>query len=347
MSNKDLATQSYEKKIVTALREEKYNLPSLKKNNEFLDSLSIIPNSRNNIANKFYKDNITKATNLYIDSFNELILPLVAEKGTAFEVPEEQLNELMNLYDIKVSRIVEKLQLINRVQDEMFYDLPLISATWGLCIDGMENFPLMMALGSNKIIVLDEDFNMDLHFFASLGAMPDIRPTTKAGNIDLPPNSYNIDLQMMVGNDFKKISILLLKHKLEKLDSFFSFMVNIGLIVDTKSSIKEDFSGLKWIKNSLQYSLFKNKSFLNLTKIMKVGGLIIDKSVSPMQVQKIQSMMKSNVNLDIGFEINKLGILQYSVIQKTDNLNLIFDPMEDMVCRMPEVINKSSKFNNY
>lgn len=348
MSDKDLAIQSYEKKIVNTLREEKYELTSLKRNKDFLDGLSIIPDSRISIANKFYKEQIKKINEAYINEFNELILPLVLEKGMSFEPPEDQINECFSKYDLKVSRIIEKIQIFNKLQNEPFYDTKLISESWGICLDGIENFPFMLALGVDKMIVLDEKFDMNLYFFAALGAMPHISPIQKVGNIRLPEQSYSIDLQLMVGTDFKKISILLLKQQLSNLAMFFSIMNNVALILDTKSDIEEDFSGLKWIKNSIQYSLFKRKEFLTLAKLIKENGLILDKSVSPMQVQKIQALMNSGLNLNIGFEINKLGTIQYSIVQKKENIDIVFDSLENVICRIPEVVNtKGSKFMTY
>ena len=154
----------------------------------------------------------------------------------------------------------------------------------------------------------------------------------------------------MLGAEFKKVSILLLKQKLENLEKFFSFMVNIGIVVDTKSNLDEDFSGLKWIKNSIKYSVFKQKDFLNIAKVLKVGGLIIDKSVSPMQTQKIQSLNSSNLNFNVGFDIYKLGTLQYSIVQKVENAPIAFDTFESTICRIPEFTNKGNgtgKFNAY
>lgn len=346
---KDLAVQSYEKKIVTTLRQEKYELNSLKRNKEFLEHLNLTGHNAISLANKFYKEQINKIIESYNEAFSNILLPLVLEKGLSFEAPEEDLRECLDKYDYKILKVIEKIQIANKVQQEAFFDQALISENWGLCLDGIENLPFMLALGVNRIIILDEKFNMDLYFFASLGAMPDIKPITKAGNIDMPPDSYSINLQIMLGTEFKKVSILLLKQKFEQLEKFFSFMVNIGLIVDTKSNIDDDFSGLKWIKNSIKYSVFKKKDFLNIAKVMKVGGLVIDKSVSPMQTQKIQSLTSSSLNLNIGFEINKLGTLQYSIVQKTENSPIAFDVFENTICRIPEFNNKTAtgKFSTY
>lgn len=347
---KDLAIQSYEKKIVTTLREEKYELNSLKRNKEFLDHLDATGQTAVSLATKFYKDQINKILESYNQEFSEIVLPLVLEKGITFDPPEEQLAECQHKFDFKISKAIEKIQIANKIYQEPFFDAATISENWGLCLDGIENLPLMLSLGVNRIIILDEKFNMDLHFFASLGAMPDIRPIAKAGNIDMPPDSYSINLQIMLGAEFKKVSILLLKQKLENLEKFFSFMVNIGIVVDTKSNIDEDFSGLKWIKNSIKYSVFKQKDFLNIAKVLKVGGLIIDKSVSPMQTQKIQSLNASNLNFNVGFDIYKLGTLQYSIVQKVENAPIAFDTFESTICRIPEFTNKGSgtgKFSAY
>ncbi len=340
MSNnqKDLALQSYEKKIATTLREERYEIPSLQKNKPFLDNLRISGNTMAAIGFKFYKEQITKLHDAYINDFNDIIMPLIFEKGLNFEHPEERLGPCIEKYDLKISKIIEKLQIIGRITFESFYDSDLIASNWSLCLDGVENVPFMIALGSKRIIVLDENFNMDLFLFASLGAMPDIRPMQKAGNIDLPENTFSINLQIMMDNEFKQISLLLLKQKLENIQDFLAFMANISLVVDTKAYIDNDFSGLKWIKNSLEYSLFKRKEFLQVVKALKPGGLIIDKSISPMQVQKIQSVMKVNANLNIGYDIHKLGILQYSVVQKKEQINaLAYDSFEGVICKIPDV----------
>ena len=347
---KDLAIQSYEKKIVATLREEKYELNSLKKNKDFLDHLDMSGQNAISLANRFYKEDITKTIEKYKHAFSEIILPLVLEKGVTFEPPEDDLKECFDSFDFKVNKIIEKIQLANKIHQEEFFDVVTIADNWGLCLDGIENLPLMLAFGVNRIIILDEKFDLNLHFFASLGAMPDIKPISKAGNIDMPPDSYSINLQIMLGSTFKKVSILLLKQKLENLEKFFSFMVNIGLVVDTKSNVDDDFSGLRWVRNSLKYSLFKNKDFLNIAKLMKVGGMIIDKSVSPMQVQKIQTLNSSNLNFNVGFDIYKLGTLQYSIIQKTENVPVVFDSFENTMCRIPEFTNKTNgtgKFSAY
>ncbi|MFN8575511.1 MAG: hypothetical protein U0354_01515 [Candidatus Sericytochromatia bacterium] len=347
-NEQNLTIQSYEKKIITTLRDEKYSLNSLKRNKDFLDHVVVIPTSSINLANKFYKDQINKTIENYNNSFSDILMPLVLEKGLSFEAPEDELTECMNIYDYKVLKIIEKIQIINKIHDEPFFDKNLVHESWGLSLDGIDDLPFMIALGCNRMIVLDENFNLNLHFFASLGAMPDIRPISKAGNVDMPPDSYNIVLQIMLGTEFKQVSILLIKQKMQNLDKFFSFMVNIGLVVDTKSNIEDDFSGLKWIKNSLKHSLFKKKDFLNIAKTMKVGGIVIDKSVSPMQTQKIQSLnMNNNVNLNIGFEINKLGTLQYSIVKKTDNINIVYDSFEDLICKIPDFNNKGTNSNKF
>ncbi len=347
-NEQNLTIQSYEKKIITTLREEKYQLNSLNRNKDFLEHIDISGNNSISLGNKFYNSQITKTIEEYANAFSDIVMPLVLEKGLSFETPEEDLRECMDKYDYKILKIIEKIQIINKIQQEPFFDKNLISDNWGLCLDGIDNLPFMLALGVNRMIILDETFNMNLHFFASLGAMPDIKPISKAGNIDMPPESYNIVLQIMLGTEFKKVSILLIKQKMQKVESFFSFMVNIGLIVDTKSIIEDDFSGLKWIKNSLKYSLFKKKDFLNIAKTMKVGGIIIDKSVSPMQTQKIQSLnMNNNINLNIGFEINKLGTLQYSIIQKKDNIDIVYDSFEDLICKIPDFNTKGSNSNKF
>ncbi len=344
---KDLAVQSYEKKIVTTLREEKYELNSLKRNKDFLDHLDISGQNAISLANKFYKEQINKVLESYKQAFNDIVAPLVFEKGVTFDPPEEELKECFDKYDFNLNRVIEKIQICNKIHQEPFFDIVTVADNWGLCLDGIENFPLMLALGVNRIIILDEKFDLNLHFFAALGAMPDIKPISKAGNIDMPPDSYSINLQIMLGTTFKKVSILLLKQKLENLEEFFSFMVNIGLVVDTKYNIDEDFSGLKWVRNSLKHSLFKNKYFLNIAKVMKVGGLIIDKSVSPMQVQKIQTLNSSNLNFNVGFDIYKVGTLQYSIIQKKENSPIAFDTFENTICRIPEFTNKASGNNTF
>lgn len=347
-NEQNLTIQSYEKKIINTLREEKYSLNSLKRNKDFLDHVVVMPTSSINLANKFYKDQINKTIENYNNAFSDIVMPLVLEKGLSFEAPEDELTECMNTYDYKVLKIIEKIQIINKIHDEPFFDKNLVNESWGLSLDGIDDLPFMIALGCNRMIVLDENFNLNLHFFASLGAMPDIRPISKAGNVDMPPDSYNIVLQIMLGTEFKQVSILLIKQKMQNLEKFFSFMVNIGLVVDTKSNIEDDFSGLKWIKNSLKHSLFKKKDFLNIAKTMKVGGIVIDKSVSPMQTQKIQSLnMNNNVNLNIGFEINKLGTLQYSIVKKTDNINIVYDSFEDLICKIPDFNNKGANSNKF
>ncbi|GIW21112.1 MAG: hypothetical protein KatS3mg068_0119 [Candidatus Sericytochromatia bacterium] len=337
-NNKDLTIQSYEKKIVNTLREEKYELQSWSKNKEFLNSLDIQPTSLINISNKFYRDRIIKLYDSYCNEFSEIILPIIAEKGLTFDVPEEQVRTCMEKYDIKISKILEKIQISNKLQSENFYDKNLISSSWGICLDGIENVPFIISLGSNKVIVLDNTFNLDITFFALIGAIPDIQPITHVGNIELPPNTYRINLQLMVGTEFKQVSLIVLKQKLENIENFLSMISNIGLVVDTKISLEEDLSGLKWIKNSLQYSLFKNKNFLNIAKAIKIGGIVIDKSVSPMQVQKIQTVMKISANLNIGFEINKLGTIQYSILVKKENVPLAYDAFDRVICKIPNVI---------
>lgn len=342
-NEQNLTVQSYEKKIITTLREEKYQLNSIKRNKDFLEYMNISNQDMITLANKFYKEQIDRKLEEYNDAFNEILMPLVLEKGLSFEPPEEELNECMNKYDYLILKIIEKIQIINKIHNEAFFEKNIVSDNWGLCLDGVSNLPFMMALGVNRMIILDENFDMNLHFFASLGAMPDIRPISKAGNIDMPPESFNIVLQVMVGHEFKKISILLIKEKIQKLEKFFSFMVNIGLVLDTKNSVDADFSGLKWIKNSSKYSLFKNKDFLNIAKTMKLGGIVIDKSVSPMQTQKIQTLnVNANLNLNIGFDIYKLGTLQYSIIKKSDNVNIVYDSFEDTICKIPDFNSKSS-----
>ncbi len=337
-NNKDLALQSYEKKIVTTLREEKFELPALKKYKGLLEHLSDSGNSMNVIANKFYKEQINKAHDAYINDFNELIMPLVLEKGLAFDMPEADVQAIIDKYEAKIYPFIEKIQIQGRINLEPFFDDETIKKDWSLVLDGVNSVPFLIALGSTKMIVLDEAFNLDLHLFASLGAMPDIRPITKAGNINLPPDTFSINLQIMMNNEFKQVSIILLKQKLENIDSFIGLMENIVLIVDTKGNVNEDFTGLKWIKNSLQYSLFKKKEFLPLAKLLKVGGLVIDKSVSPMQAQNISALMKTNANLNIGYAIHKLGTLQYSILQKTEDIeSLTFDTFHNVICKIPDV----------
>lgn len=342
-NEQNLAVQSYEKKIITTLREEKYELNSIKRNKDFLEFMNVSNQDMITLANKFYKEQVDKKLEEYYNAFNDILMPLVLEKGLSFEPPEEELNECVNKYDYMVLKIIEKIQIINKIHHEPFFEQDLISNNWGLCIDGISDLPFMMALGVNRMIILDENFDMNLHFFASLGAMPDIKPISKAGNIDMPPETYNIILQVMVGHEFKKVSILLIKQKMKNLEKFFSFMVNIGLVLDTKTSIDSDFSGLKWIKNSLKHSLFKNKDFLNIAKTMKIGGIVIDKSVSPMQTQKIHTLnMNANLNLNIGFDIHKLGTLQYSIIKKSENINIVYDSFENTICKIPDFNSKSS-----
>jgi hypothetical protein len=337
-NNKDLALQSYEKKIVNTLREEKFELPAILKNKGLLDNLSITGNSMTVIANKFYKEQINKLHDAYIHDFNEIFMPLVLEKGLAFDIPEEELKICIDKYEAKINAFIEKIQIQGRITREPFFDAEAIKNNWSLCLDGVHTIPFLIALGSTRMIVLDESFNLDLHLFASLGGMPDIRPISKAGNINLPPDTFSINLQIMMNNEFKQVSIILLKQKLEKIETFLGFMENIVLIVDTKSQIDEDFTGLKWIKNSLQYSLFKKKEFLPLARLLKVGGLVIDKSVSPMQVQKISAIMKSSANLNIGYEINKLGTLQYSIMQKTEQIEaLTYDSFNGVICKIPDI----------
>jgi hypothetical protein len=344
-NNKDLALQSYEKKIVTTLREEKYELPSLQKNKALLDHLAITGNSMTIIANKYYKEQINRLHESYINDFNALFMPLVLDKGLAFDIPEAELQEIIDKYEAKINPFIEKIQIQGRIAREPFFDAEAIKNNWSIGLDGVHTIPFLIALGSTRIIVLDESFNLDLHLFASLGGMPDIRPITNAGDITLPPETYSINLQILMNNEFKQVSIILFKQKLENIDSFLGFMENIVLIVDTKGNIDEDFTGLKWIKNSLQYSLFKKKAFIPLAKILKVGGLIIDKSVSPMQAQKISAMMKSAANLNIGYEINKLGTLQYSILQKKENEPLTFDAFNGVICRIPDVKLGGGKFS--
>jgi hypothetical protein len=336
--NKDLAIQSYEKKIVNTLREEKYELQSWNKNKNFINSLDTLPISIVNISNKFYKDKLIKLYDSYCHDFSEIILPIIAEKGLTFDVPEDEVRSIMDKYEIKINKIIEKIQISNKIQSENFYDKNLISSSWGLCLDGIDNVPFIMSLGSNRIIVLDENFNLDITFFAMMGAIPDIKPIYSVGNIELPPNTFRINLQLMVGTEFKQVSLIILKQKFENIEKFLSMLNNIGLVVDTKINLEEDFSGLKWIKNSLQYSLFKNKNFLNIAKAVKIGGIVIDKSVSPMQVQKIQSVMKTSANLNIGFEINKLGTIQYSILTKKESLPLAYDAFDRVICKIPDVI---------
>jgi len=335
---KDLTVQSYEKKIVNSLREEKYQLQSWIKNKEFINSLDVSYNSLVGISNKFYKDRLFKLYDSYCNEFSDIILPIIAQKGLTFDVPEDQVRTLMDKYEIKLSKIIEKLLILNKIQSENFYDRNLISSSWSICIDGIENVPFIISLGASKIIVLDENFNLDITFFALMGAMPDIQPITSVGNIELPPNTFRINLQLMVGTEFKKLSLIILKQKLENIEKFLSMLSNIGLVIDTKIHLEEDFSGLKWIKNSLQYSLFKNKHFLNIAKAIKIGGLVIDKSVSPMQVQKIQTVMKTSANLNIGFDINKIGTIQYSILLKKEVLPLAYDPFDRVICKIPDPI---------
>lgn len=338
-NQKDLAVQSYEKKIVTSLREEKYPIPSFVRNKDFLDNLSISGRNVLEISNKFYRDKINKLHENYINDFNAIVIPIIAEKGITSELPEEEIYACLSKYEARITRFIEILQLASKITQESFYDQSLIGESWSLCLNSLDYLPFMLSLGSKKIIILDENFKMDLMFFAALGAMPDVRPIAKAGNIAVPPETYSITLQMMVNNQFQQISIILFKQRFESISRIIPLMSNIGLVVDVKADLDQDFSGLRWVKNSFQYSLFKKKEFLELSRNVKMGGLIIDKSVSPMQVQKIPTLVRSPVNLNIGFEIQKIGTLQYSILQKKDAPPLTYDPMEELICRIPDFVN--------
>lgn len=346
--NKDLSVQSYERKIVNTLRVEKYPLDSINKNQDFLNSFQGI-NDEISWAAKFYKERINKLNESYAKDFEGLVLPSVFEKGMAFDPPEEMIFLLKNKYEKKVTSYIEFLQIISKIRNEAFYNQQLINSGWTVCFNSIDHIPFILGLGSSKVIIFDPNFNMDLHFFVSLGAMPDMRPLPQVGSIMMPPDTYLINLQIMIGTSFKQASIILMKQKAEDIQNIKTFMNNISMIVDTKFNIDDDFSGLKWVKNSFQYSLFKKKDFLDIAKSLQVGGFIIDKSVSPMQVQKIQTLVKSNVNLNIGFELFKLGTTQYSFMQKKENVNIVYDSFEELICKMPDFVSKmnANKTNTY
>jgi len=333
MESKDLTIQSYEKKIANTLREEKYEIPSFQKYSKFIESISAPDDDIKSIAYKHYKKKIYTLRDSYITEFDEILLPIISEKGLNFEFPEGTLGPCIYKYDTEVGRIIDLLLLIGRITNEPYYDSNLLSTSWGISLDGINNIPFMLALGCSKMIVLDEHFNMDLHFFAALGGMPDIRPLSKVGNIELPPNTFNINLQVLLGTQFKQIAIILLKQSLDAVENFAHLFTNIGLVVDTKSAVHRDFSGIKWIKNSSEYSLFKQKSFLHFCKAMKLNGLIVDKSVSPMQTQKIQSLSNRTIDLNVGFEVNKIGTIQYSVIQKKEDIPITYDSFNEVIVK--------------
>jgi len=331
---KDLVVQTYEVKLANTLRVEKYDLQSLKRNQQFLDALekNSLKGGVISLAYKFYNDQIQDFYEEYIEKFNELILPLIFERGLNFSIPEEEIRDLIETYDRKINKQIEKIQVLGRIKNDKSFNRDLIYSTWSVALDGVQSIPFLLALDSRKIIVTDEKFNMDMSFFASLGAIPDIRQISRAGNITFPPNTFSINLQIMLNNEFRQVSILLLKQKPSNLGDFIRIMTNVSLVVDTKSYLDTDFSGIKWIKNSLRHSLFKKKYFLPLASVIRTGGMIIDKAVSPMQIKNIQSM-RSNVNLDIGYEINKIGTIQYSVITKTANYPLVYDEFDKIICR--------------
>lgn len=335
--SKDLTEQSYEKKIVNTLREEKFKLDSIKKNLDFIKNLSLMGDEVS-WANKFYIAEIDKTHELYKHDFERLILPMVIEKGMGFEIPEENIAELKNKYEQKVTRLIELIQIMAKIKMEPFYSQSSLSTLWTVCFNRVNHIPFLIGLGAQKIMIFDPSFNMNLHFFASLGAMPDIRPLPSVGNIQMPPDTYLVNLQVMIGSTFKQASIILIKHLPENMTNLQMFMNNVFMVVDTKLDIDDDFSGLKWVKNSFQHSLFKKKYFLEVAKSLKLGGLIIDKAVSPMQVQKIQTLVKSSLNLNIGFELYKIGTTQYSFIQKRENVNIVFDSFESIICKMPDFV---------
>ncbi|MFN4150683.1 MAG: hypothetical protein ACK4IX_07045 [Candidatus Sericytochromatia bacterium] len=346
-NHKEIATQSYEKKIARTLLSEKFQLPIYVKNKSFIDSLDLMPVELVQIANKFYKDRISKVYEEFVNKFDELVVPLISEKGINTELPEEEIQKLIALYDIKINRFIEIITLYSKIKDESFYHKDLIEQGWSLCLNGMAYLPLMMAMGSKRIIVLDESFSMNLMSFAEMGAMPDIKPITKVGNIAVPPETYSVNLQFMVGNSFKQVLLVLFKQKFESISKLIPMMSNISMVGDFKSEIEEDFSGLKWVKNSYQYSLFKRKDFLELFRNLNIGSLVIDKAVSPMQVQKIPTLVKGNANLNIGFDIHKIGTLQYSILQKKDNTPIMYDIYDSVICRASEFHVSSETANKF
>ena len=190
MESKDLAIQSYEKKIANTLREEKYELPSFQKYSKLIENISAPDDDIKSIAYKHYKKRIYSLRESYIQEFDEILLPIISEKGLNFEFPEGTLGPCIYKYDTEVGRIIDLLLLIGRITNEDYYDANLLSSSWGISLDGINNIPFMLALGCGRMIVLDEHFDMDLHFFAALGGMPDIRPLTKVGNMELPPNTF-------------------------------------------------------------------------------------------------------------------------------------------------------------
>ena len=335
--NKDLTEQSYEKKVVKTLREEKFELESIKKNLDFIKNLSLMGDEVA-WANKFYTTEIDKIHESYKNEFEKIILPLVIEKGLSFEIPEEDVAEVKNKYEQKIAKVIELLQIIAKIKNEPFYNLSSLSTLWTVCFNRVNHIPFLIGLGAQKIMIFDPTFNMNLHFFAALGAMPDIKPLPKVGNIEMPADTYLVNLQVMIGSTFKQASIILIKHLPEDMTNLQMFMNNVFMVVDTKLDLEDDFSGLKWVKNSFQHSLFKKKYFLEVAKALKLGGIIIDKAVSPMQVQKIQTLVKSNLNLNIGFELFKIGTTQYSFIQKKENVNIVFDAFESIICKMPDFV---------
>ncbi|MEK7433991.1 MAG: hypothetical protein AABZ74_12715 [Cyanobacteriota bacterium] len=345
--DKDLSVQSYEKKIVNTLRAEKYPIEIINKNSDFLNSFQGVTDEISWAA-KFYKEKINKLAEAYAKDFEALVLPSVFEKGMGFEPPEEMINTLKSRYEKKISGFIEFLQISTKIRTENFYHQPTISTGWTVCFNKVDHIPFLLSLGSSKIIIFDPTFTTDLHFFVSLGAMPDIRPLTQVGNIQMPPETYLINLQVMIGAGFKQASVIVMKQRAEDIQNIKTFMNNIVMIVDTKFENEDDFSGLKWVKNSFQYGLFKKKDFLDIAKSLQIGGVIIDKSVSPMQVQKIQSLIKSNVNLNIGFELFKMGTMQYSFIQKKENVNIVYDAFESLICKMPDFVsNMSNRIQTY
>lgn len=344
---KEIATQSYEKKIAMTLLTEKYQIPTYVKNKTFIDNLDLVPTDLINVANKFYKEKITKTFEDYVKKFDELVVPLISEKGLNTDLPEEEIQKLITIYDIKINRFIEVITLYSKIKNESFYDKELIEDGWSLCLNGMEYLPFMLSLGTKKIIILDENFSMNLMAFAEMGAMPDIKPINKVGNIAVPPETYSVNLQFMVGTSFKQVLLVLFKQKFESVCKLLPMMSNISMISDIKSDIDEDFSGLKWVKNSYQYSIFKKREFLELIRNLRIGSLVIDKSVSPMQVQKIPTLVRGSANLNIGFDIHKIGTLQVSILQKKDNVPILYDIYDSVICKASDFYASSETTNKF